>query len=73
MEPRLIIAGTLLLPDTAGELPGVRLSEGWFRTDGGRIVEIHEGGLPASFDLGGDGYLISRALSTRTCTCRSST
>jgi guanine deaminase len=55
----LIIAGTLLLPDTDGDLPGVRLAEGWLRTDGGRVVEVHEGGLPASFDLGGDGYLIS--------------
>lgn len=55
----MIIAGTLLLPDTDGDLPGVRLAEGWLRTDGGRVVEVHEGGLPASFDLGGDGYLIS--------------
>jgi guanine deaminase len=55
----LIIAGTLLLPDTDGERPGVRLAEGWLRTEGGRIVEVHLGGLPASFDLGGDGYLIS--------------
>ena len=58
----MILAGTLLLPDTDGELPGVRLTEGWLRTDGGRIVEVHEGGLPASFDLGGDGYLISPGL-----------
>lgn len=55
----MIIAGTLLLPDTAGDLPDLRLAEGWLRTDGGRVVEVHEGGLPASFDLGGDGYLIS--------------
>ncbi len=55
----MIIAGTLLLPDTDGERPGVRLAEGWLRTDAGRIVEVHEGGLPASFDLGGDGHLIS--------------
>lgn len=32
---------------------------GWLRTDGGRIVEVHEGGMPASFDFGGDGCLIS--------------
>jgi guanine deaminase len=55
----LIIAGTLLLPDAEGDVPGVRLAEGWLRTEGGRIVEVHEGGLPASFDLGGDGHLIS--------------
>lgn len=55
----MILAGTLLLPDTEGEHPGVRLAQGWLRTDGGRIVEVHEGGLPASFDLGGDGCLIS--------------
>lgn len=55
----MIIAGTLLLPDNASETPGVRLAEGWLRTDGGRIVEVHEGGLPASFDFGGDGCLIS--------------
>jgi len=55
----LIIAGALLLPDTLGERPGVRLAQGWLRTEGGLVVEVHEGGLPASFDLGGDGYLIS--------------
>jgi guanine deaminase len=55
----LIIAGTLLLPDTDGDRPGVRLAEGWVRTDGGRVVEVHEGGMPASFDLGGDGCLVS--------------
>ncbi len=55
----MIIAGTLLLPDTDSERPGVRLAQGWLRTEGGRIVEVHEGGLPASFDLGGDGHLIS--------------
>ena len=55
----MIIAGTLLLPDTQSDTPGVRLAEGWLRTEGGRIVEVHEGGLPASFDLGGDGHLIS--------------
>lgn len=55
----MIIAGTLLLPDSTGHRPGLRLSRGWLRTDGGRIVEVHEGGMPASFDLGGDGCLIS--------------
>lgn len=55
----MIIAGTLLLPDNESGSPRVRLAGGWLRTDGGRIVEIHEGGMPASFDLGGDGCLIS--------------
>ncbi len=55
----MIIAGTLLLPDTDGESPGVRLAQGWLRTEVGRIAEVHEGGLPASFDFGGDGHLIS--------------
>ncbi len=55
----MIIAGTLLLPDTGGERPGVRLAQGWLRTDAGRIVEVHEGDPPAMFDLGGDGCLIS--------------
>ena len=55
----MIVAGTLLLPDAAGERPGVRPAEGWLRTDGGRVVEVHEGGMPASFDLGGDGCLVS--------------
>ena len=55
----MIIAGTLLLPDYHGDTPGMRLAEGWLRTDGDRIVEIHENGMPASFDLGGDGCLIS--------------
>lgn len=55
----MIIAGTLLLPDTDRDTPGVRLVAGWLRTDAGRIVEVHEGGFPASFDLGGEGCLIS--------------
>lgn len=55
----MIIAGTLLLPDATGERPGVRPAEGWLRIDGGRVVEVHEGGMPASFDHGGDGCLIS--------------
>lgn len=55
----MILAGTLLLPDPTGHRPGLRLSQGWLRTDGGRIVEVHEGGFPASFDHGGDGCLIS--------------
>jgi guanine deaminase len=55
----LIIAGTLLLPDATSERPGVRPAGGWLRTDGGRIVEVHEGGMPASFDLGGDGCVVS--------------
>jgi guanine deaminase len=55
----LIIAGTLLLPDTDGERPGVRLARGWLRTEVGRVVEVHQGDPPAMFDLGGDGCLIS--------------
>ena len=55
----MIIAGNLLLPDDEKETPGVRLAEGWLRTDGGRIVEVHESRMPASFDLGGDGCVIS--------------
>lgn len=55
----MILAGTLLLPDPTGDRSALRLSEGWLRTDGGRIVEVHEGGFPASFDYGGEGWLIS--------------
>jgi len=55
----LIIVGSLLLPDTESESPGVRLAEGWLRTDGGRVVEVHRGDPPAVFDLGGPGCLIS--------------
>ncbi len=55
----MIIAGHLLLPDYTSDRPRVRPVEGWLRTDGGRVVEVHEGGMPASFDLGGDDCVIS--------------
>ncbi len=56
----MIIAGTLLLPGDGSDTgPPLRLSEGWVRTDAGRIVEVHEGNLPATFDLGGEGCLVS--------------
>ena len=55
----MILAGKLLLPDPARLRPGVRIATGWIRTDGGRIVEVHESGMPASFDLGGEDCLVS--------------
>ena len=55
----LIIAGTLLLPDTTDKRPGVRPVDGWLRTDEGRVVEVNESGPPDRYDLGGEGCLIS--------------
>ena len=52
----MVITGHLILPDGAGR---IRLAPGSLIVDGGRIVEVSEGSLNASADIGGDDYIIS--------------
>ncbi len=52
----MILAGTLMLPDSPGR---VRLATGWLRIEADTIGELHEGSCPHTPDLGGDDAVIT--------------